>query len=369
MLRRLLEKSKKWQDDPTNAILGIDLLFLCIHVFLEFCYAWVYSVPLIVINVFSIVLYLVLIGVIRAGFVRQAVYCMYIEILAHSVLASLFMGWESGFQLWIVGLIVAYLFPIMTMKRSKNSRRLDNFLLFFGFLSFGIYMALFFLYAFGITAPVSAGIGPRTRVIANGMNSVIVLLAVLFFTVYFLWQMRNAQDDLRSEARHDPLTGLYNRYALNQVVTENFFNANTYGEYLCLCIADIDFFKKVNDTYGHDAGDAVLKAVASLILKNVDGDMHFGARWGGEEFILISLIRPEKMKERMEEFRKAVSDLNVVWNGQTIHVTISIGGSSYKAGLDYETLLREADESLYYVKQNGRNAVRIVTHSKDGRIL
>jgi len=124
---------------------------------------------------------------------------------------------------------------------------------------------------------------------------------------------------------------------------------------------DIDHFKKFNDTFGHDAGDVVLKHIAGLILTGVrDGDI--ACRYGGEEFVVILPETPlETAAQRAESLRKESSQLVLHHNGQELgSITISVGVASYpQHGKNRDTLIKSADESLYKAKEGGRNRVVI----------
>ncbi len=124
---------------------------------------------------------------------------------------------------------------------------------------------------------------------------------------------------------------------------------------------DIDHFKSINDTYGHDVGDEVLKTVADTLKKDLRvGDIV--ARWGGEEFIAILLgANEEQAKMKAEQIRAEVEKI-VFEKPEGLKVTISIGVSEFEDGKTFEDLVKHADEALYASKQNGRN--KVTTYSE-----
>ncbi len=124
---------------------------------------------------------------------------------------------------------------------------------------------------------------------------------------------------------------------------------------------DIDHFKNINDTYGHDIGDEVLKTVADTLKKDLRvGDIV--ARWGGEEFIAILLgANEEQAKMKAEQIRGEVEKI-VFEKPEGLKITISIGVSEFEDGKTFEDLVKHADEALYASKQNGRN--RVTTYSE-----
>lgn len=152
----------------------------------------------------------------------------------------------------------------------------------------------------------------------------------------------------------DALTGLYNRRHFNAELEREFMRSKRYGGNLCIAIIDIDFFKKINDTYGHLCGDYVLKEVAYLILENFrKTDMVF--RYGGEEFVVIMTETSlENSLVPLERLRKTIENNNFIYKGKKITVTISIGVETNQTDTTDE-FLNNADKALYQAKQNGRN--------------
>ena len=152
----------------------------------------------------------------------------------------------------------------------------------------------------------------------------------------------------------DALTGLYNRRHFNAELEREFMRSKRYGGDLCIAIIDIDFFKKINDTYGHLCGDYVLKEVAYLILENFrKTDMVF--RYGGEEFVvLMTETSLENSLIPLERLRKTIENNNFIFKDEKIKVTISIGAETNHTE-STEEFLNNADKALYQAKQSGRN--------------
>ncbi len=161
---------------------------------------------------------------------------------------------------------------------------------------------------------------------------------------------------IRSFIGTDPLTRLYNRRYVMEALGKIRERAASTGLPYCLAIADIDFFKKVNDTYGHNAGDEVLKAVANILKSEMTGK-GFAARWGGEEFILV--FDKTDADSAVPHLEKALDRIraNVVeTEGYSIKVTMTFGVSEGTQG-SIEGIVAVSDEKLYYGKQHGRNQV------------
>lgn len=175
--------------------------------------------------------------------------------------------------------------------------------------------------------------------------------------------MHNAiiHDKLEKLAILDPLTKTYNRRFGMEQLKEEFARSVRTVNPLGILMLDIDFFKKVNDTYGHIVGDQVLINISSIIKDNIrKGDIL--VRYGGEEFLaILPGASIEGLKRVAEKIRRYIEEHTVQYNNQNINVTISIGGTSYPEYDvdDIESLVEHADINLYISKDTGRNKVTI----------
>nr|MCR5468072.1 diguanylate cyclase [Lachnospiraceae bacterium] len=168
---------------------------------------------------------------------------------------------------------------------------------------------------------------------------------------------RIMQRSLRLLVEFDALTKLNNRrYADNRLkglakaLKEN-------GTEFCVAIGDIDFFKKFNDTYGHDAGDEVLRSVAAVLKKHMKGE-GFVARWGGEEFLFVfEMVGLEKATQVLWNTLAEIRAMDVKYGKDTLKVTMSFGVTESQKGATVDELLKKADENLYEAKETGRNQV------------
>ncbi len=167
------------------------------------------------------------------------------------------------------------------------------------------------------------------------------------------------QEQLYSQAVRDGLTGLFNRAYLQRRLTKEHTHAIRSQAALSLVVVDIDHFKQVNDTYGHDAGDLVLRQVARCLEHGVRmGDVV--ARFGGEEMVVILRdTRPKEALALAERLRRSIEQTRIPWNGRQLQVTVSVGlsWSGEEHGHHLESLFRLADQRLYSAKNAGRNRV------------
>ncbi len=157
----------------------------------------------------------------------------------------------------------------------------------------------------------------------------------------------------------DGLTQAHNKRYLLETLEREIPRGRRHGRPLSVVMFDIDFFKKINDTYGHLAGDYVLKELSTLIKKRLRPDDVF-ARYGGEEFAALLPETPlDGAGAIAEDLRRRVQDKQFVFEGETIPVTISMGCAELKPDMDSTGFLKAADEKLYEAKRGGRNRVCI----------
>jgi len=167
--------------------------------------------------------------------------------------------------------------------------------------------------------------------------------------------IKKQKDELVQLARLDVLTGLSNRLALVEAAEREIPRATRHNKSFSMLIMDIDFFKKINDEYGHDVGDQVLIEVAAALKQSFRRE-DLVARFGGEEFvILLSPCDIAEAKQKADRTRKVIEQLKP----QNITVTLSVGAAMLRPLESFDALLKRADESLYRAKVNGRNRVEV----------
>ncbi|THC46231.1 diguanylate cyclase [Massilia sp. Mn16-1_5] len=197
-----------------------------------------------------------------------------------------------------------------------------------------------------------------------GLFVVVLVFALLFEltkTQGFV-KLEQALGTINELAIRDELTGVHNRRYLLGLIDREKERSDRNGRAFCLCLLDIDFFKRINDTWGHSAGDTVLRAFAGTVQGLVRGSDCFG-RYGGEEFLLMLPETPAADAMVLaERVRAAIEKMRCVEGGSEIALTVSIGMAEYRMGEAVGLAVGRADEALYLAKSSGRN--RVVCHGQ-----
>ena len=339
----------------------------------------------------------------------------------------LFHGWSKGYGtvMWsLIGLHLLVYPHVMfwRARRSPHSQRAEGHNLVVDSLLFGMLMAtlqfpLWIAFTVYIASTLNLTISQGTRgvllahlaFLGGALASIAIfgwhlspetewpttLLCVLGSTVYMVSigiaafrrnrQLRNTREALRAgeqtlrqqldeikilqtklqeQATRDPLTGLYNRRFLDTIVAHEIARCRRERQHLTVMMLDVDHFKKVNDSYGHPGGDAVLKGLAALLL-DVLRATDVACRYGGEEFLLLLPgMPPDIALVRANQWRSAFADATVSLDGVDMKATLSVGIAVYPThGETITELTHCADLALYRAKAQGRN--RVVLYQAD----
>lgn len=172
-----------------------------------------------------------------------------------------------------------------------------------------------------------------------------------------------AREDMRFKATHDPLTGLFNRGVIMDLLSRELYRTHREGGCTTILLGDVDRFKNVNDSLGHVTGDEVLREIARRLLASVRS-YDFVGRYGGEEFLMVlNNCNSASALQRAEEIRRAIASAPIQTTRGQVSVTMSLGilASTEWGPLPVEELLREADVALYQAKAAGRNCVKLAS--------
>lgn len=203
----------------------------------------------------------------------------------------------------------------------------------------------------------------RALIKANADNKrFIILILTIVISILLLWGYRllKAHKRIKQLAEYDHLTGIYNRGHFSQIANAGLDYCKSAGQELSIIMFDLDYFKKVNDNYGHACGDWALKNVIHAC-KAIGRQNDIFARLGGEEFcILLTSCDKDSAYQRAETYRQAIADINTKESGFDFNITASFGVTDTKtSGYDLEKILADADSAAYSSKYAGRNQVTI----------
>jgi diguanylate cyclase (GGDEF)-like protein/PAS domain S-box-containing protein len=256
----------------------------------------------------------------------------------------------------IIGKSILNVFPDLNNKRFIRSYKS---VFAFGNLSFFSQKLHHYLFPFKSTSYSGAEFDYMQQSCAMGpLRDENKEIKYLYIYVQDVTEVAVYEQKLLEMNMKDGMTGVYNRRFLETKIVEEFERHKRYKADFSLIMFDIDHFKKVNDVYGHQCGDFILKSVSSRIasiIRNVD----FLIRYGGEEFCCLLPHTPMKFAAKVaERFRKVVMEQEHNFDGQDIKVTISLGVAELRESItSVEEMLKKADEALYKAKGEGRNRV------------
>ena len=271
------------------------------------------------------------------------VWMIYCWLTLYMCCSTVCLGYGYGFHLYCFSMIPV-IFVTEYIAYKLNRRRMMA-------KRFSLAIAAAYLISTGYTAyhgPVYH-LEQKVSMYFWIFNAMVVFGFLIYYSSYLIRSVITSEEKLMELAHNDRLTGLYNRHYMLECLEEQ---GETAG---FLAIVDIDDFKKINDGYGHNAGDAVLRTVAARMKKSCPDCLI--ARWGGEEFLLLSQKSFAEGKEMLENMRVSIAGEPVVFEEQSIPVTLTAGVSANTPGQSADAWIQDADNKLYTGKKSGKNRV------------
>ena len=334
----------------------IMLVLLIFHIGLLGFFAFFAIIPMVIMDVVSILLYITCyIQTKRGKGLLLAFNLCYIEIMVHAVVSVLLLGADSGFTLYIIAMLPLGYYASYNFKLGEKTVN-PMFYVIFSVVSF-----LFARITSNYIEPLySYGNETIDRVIyiVNyfiAVSAIVVFFSTLINQIRYLENLHKRQNKrLEQLSKTDTLTGLANRRSIQ----EQYMQAEAINEDYALILGDIDDFKRVNDTYGHDVGDMVLKAVAEVFKNAVRGEDTV-CRWGGEEILIFLPGCPlSNAQYRAQEILQNIRDINFETpDHPAFHVTMTLGVAVSTETQDFMDAVKMADRRLYFGKRNGKNQV------------
>ncbi|TMP43776.1 DNA polymerase III subunit delta' [Pseudoalteromonas citrea] len=315
---------------------------LGLHVLLLIVFSLLNIVSLALLNIGSVITWWAGIYLLKHKQRSFALRLFSVEVAVHAVSVCAVLGMALGFQyyLWTVSCLL-----LLDSDMKLKPAVVVSTLMITLFAALHIWFAdVTYNYAFEHLLPYVH------------FTNVLVCGVPMIFTVALIREVTMKQRlSLELLAAKDPLTHMYNRRYALELITHAKYHCDENNETLCIIMADIDHFKRINDNYGHAQGDEVLKRVALLIDKHTR-PVDICARWGGEEFLLVMPNCTQKTAlHRIEKLRSAITF--EIFEHFDRPVTLSFGVTLWPTSSSFDAALHHADNALYTSKQNGRNQV------------
>ena len=297
-------------------------------------------------NMLFIITYLVPLVLIKQQMIKAAALTLLAVVMSHLFIYSYFIfSADAGFHFYY------FLVPTVTFLLFEDEKQWPKIT----FTLLGL--VLFFICQTSQNTPFV--IVPDYVNQYFFISSILVITVEVYVVLYVYTNTINHQTEaLKVMASIDPLTAVNNRHVFESVGENLFLNAQRYGRSFSVLLIDIDWFKKINDNYGHLVGDITLKNIAQLLKNNIR-NADIIARYGGEEFIILL---PELSKSEAEtlanKLRNKVANCIIQQDDISFNCTVSIGVAEYrKSSSTFTDIIDEADKALYVAKDQGRNCV------------
>ncbi len=270
--------------------------------------------------------------------------------LVYTYISIMHLGWSSGAHLMLIPIYVLGFFCTYDKYVFKTI---------YSFILVIIYVVYFASSNLHFASPEFSD---TQSIVLQAINAFIAFGALAIIVFVFTGQSRSLEgklvaynSQLQDEANTDALTGLYNRRKAKEYLNEILSPSNETCTSVCMC--DIDFFKSVNDTYGHDVGDMVLQKLSSIMKKTLP-ESAFVARWGGEEFLIIfPACNGDDAFVHLSSLRSHIKEALITTSQGTFGFTLTYGLTEYNFKEDAAELIKEADDKLYLGKENGRDQI------------
>jgi len=274
-----------------------------------------------------------------------------LELLFQCAVSAIYIGWEGGYQNFCFIVFTTSFLNIYEKDRQKSifhSKVIQT-------CSIAVYT--FISIRCHVEAPIKE-FSPEHLTLIRQSNAFIIFLIGAYLASVFNARYRHSITKLKREADFDELTQLNNRHAIRKYFDEVRHDREENGTEFGICILDIDDFKKINDSYGHNIGDEVLKAIAAA-LKSIESDTLSVCRWGGEEFLVISQYGSYKQNfvSTINLLRNSISEIifNFPEKNICFSITMTAGCAFSDTGLKVHEIIDQADNRLYWGKRNGKN--------------
>lgn len=349
-----------------ETVYGLSKIYLFAAAFIHILMAGVFFYSKVttlgVINVISFLAYIIFAFVITYKTIRK-IYCFVIvEIMFFIIMCVMTFRWQYDFHLYSFTIISLGILTSISPKDNKYNIKYPLVT----FLVGHIILLVLRIYHFNNPIELQYNFSQKVETLYGVIaiiNYIFVTCALFMPLLAFVIDLKKAAgkiDAINYEldyiSTHDALTGLINRRSMDEIIKGALYEYKKEDKAFSMILSDIDDFKKVNDTYGHNVGDYVLKKVSQMIEVCVE-DAGCVCRWGGEEILILTYGNIENAISIAENIRKNVSEYVFVSDDEIIKATVTLGVAQMKEKLDMDKLISLADNNLYKGKRGTKNCV------------
>lgn len=330
-----------------NAAKFMNASVLTYHIICLILFFYLGNVPMTIAGVIYIFIYAIMFLLIRYNHYFFTIIFLTIDMSVFNTLCGIILGWNYGFQLYIfIGIVSSFYVKYLTMRKTFLFSYSMSFICLLEFIFLKVYTGTF-----------SNEISNVSR-IAFFANTIFAFFTIIFLMMDFSRNIIFYESQLLVLSQKDALTGMNNRHNMNTIINTLHKESLKTGSKFCVGMVDIDDFKKINDSYGHECGDYVLKTIGGMLI-DMESQTMKTARWGGEEFLVVHHYKDDfdGCYNRAEAFRKRVEDHDFSCFGKHFKVTVTIGLADFEPEMSVHELIKKADDNLYVGKAEGKNRV------------
>lgn len=326
----------------------------------------VHAIFFFIVGIYTLTIYnllsiLLLFGVRQMFYQKKFIKGMapaFINIVVYSVMCTLTIGYDNNFMLYLFLIAPGSIFVTFNCDEFRHLKSYQYIM--------PSSMCLIFILTTIIAPYITPVFSPdlfKYKMLLQIANILWVCGIIEIFALMFSAETRRIKRELQAQnvyldnlSRKDPLTGLLNRRSMLEEIEKSMKLAAGTDHVFSLVMCDIDNFKRINDTYGHEAGDIVIKYIANLMTESCPEKSQV-SRWGGEEFLLLLERKRDTSVAIAENIRTTVCETPVTCENTNIPVSITLGVAEYIPGFDVDKIIKKADDNLYYGKTHGKNVV------------
>ncbi len=338
-----------------NSFLFTTVIMCLVHATLLTITFFAGLTPLFYINILSVIVYLFCIVLCKFGHIMPVYISILLEVSVYAILSIYYIGWESSAYCFLFAIVpIIIYFGCFLFKGSKRWAIVVILA-----LDFMLFITLSIINS--VVKPIY-DLSYMTKMVMMIFSNFVMFFSIIFYNTIYIYSSESEMNSLEernvqlsADAKEDSLTHLLNRRGFLPVV-QQLMDEGEQNQF-CIAFCDIDNFKRINDSYGHDCGDEVLRHISKLFTKEMS-DCEI-CRWGGEEIVILLKEADYSLaRDKMEYLRKVIEYSPTIFYNKRIPATITIGVAQHNDSChEPEDVIKVADARMYYGKQHGKNIV------------